>query len=293
MKPTVSVIIPFYNRVDWLEEAVCSVLNQTYKVHEIIIINDGSKENMIEFMKKYDDKIKCILKQNGGPATARNTGIELSTGDYIAFLDSDDIWLPKKLEKQIPPMVEQGAMWSHTSYETFVDGCENDKTKIVRKSMKSFDGDIYPEMLFSCPIATPSVVIKGDVLRNNTQFRFNNSMRYGQDYYLWLNMAARYKILAIDEILTKVRIRGTNASLRSIVQIKVRAIIWKYMNQNRDIYFNKKIPATVKFAFRLSIIGTKILNMCEKVIKNALCLEYISRILYIVPWLIFKYNSKR
>ncbi|MGM0792394.1 MAG: glycosyltransferase family 2 protein [Bacillota bacterium] len=291
MNPKVSVVIPFYNRVDWLEEAVKSVLNQTYDVYEIIVVNDGSRENMDGFLSRYGSKVRYIVKENGGPAKARNIGIELSKGDYIAFLDSDDIWLPQKLEIQIPLMVQRGAIWSHTSYETFVDGDVNGQTKLKKTSM--FNGDIYPEMLPSCNIATPCIVVKGDVIRNDTMLRFNPEMRYGQDSYLWLNLAIRYNILAIDESLTKVRVRGTNAALRARVQLRARAILWKYMRDNKEVYFQKKVPIFVKLAFNLSVFGTAILKMCEKIVKSDFYLENISRALYILPWLIFKANAKK
>ena len=80
---TVSVIIPFYSHIEWLYEAIESVLNQTYPIHEIILVNDGSKEDMTEFLAKYGDKITYVYQENAGPAAARNNGIRRATGDYI------------------------------------------------------------------------------------------------------------------------------------------------------------------------------------------------------------------
>ena len=101
----ISVIIPFYNDYDFFEKAVNSVYNQTYQNFEIIIVNDGSSQSSVEkiqiFLKKKD---KCKLihhSSNLGVSAARNTGIQNSLGEYIAFLDSDDEWLPSKLEHQI------------------------------------------------------------------------------------------------------------------------------------------------------------------------------------------------
>ena len=87
---TVSVIIPFYSNIDWLYEAMDSVLAQTYPIHEVILVNDGSKEDMSEFLTMYGDKIIYLYQDNAGPATARNNGIRHATWDYIAFEDSDD-----------------------------------------------------------------------------------------------------------------------------------------------------------------------------------------------------------
>ena len=94
---SVSVIIPFYNETGWLSEAIESVLRQTYPIHEIIVINDGSKEDVSALLNLYEGKIKYFYKENGGPSSARNLGINLATGDYLSFLDSDDVWLPFSL----------------------------------------------------------------------------------------------------------------------------------------------------------------------------------------------------
>lgn len=292
MKPTVTVVIPFFNNLNWLEQALHSIFEQTYAAHEIIIVNDGSNENMIKFLEKYSEKIIYIYKMNEGPAVARNLGIEMSTGDYIAFLDSDDIWLPEKLEKQINLMEKNQSIWSHTSYEKFVDGsCNNQKRGLINVS--AYNGCIFPKLLASSPIATPCVIVKGEVLRNNRKLRFNNSMRYGQDSYLWVKLAIEYDILAIDEVLTRVRMRGSNAALRATVQLKVRRYIWECLKEFKGDFKGKEIPLLAKISFLLSVIGSKILEKLELIIKKETLLENISRILYFIPWSLFKIVARR
>jgi glycosyltransferase involved in cell wall biosynthesis len=95
--PSVSTIIPVYNREDLVASSIDSILNQTYKCHEIIVVDDGSTDNTLESLKQYQDKIKIIQKDNGGSASARNIGLKHASGDYIAYLDSDDTWHPDKL----------------------------------------------------------------------------------------------------------------------------------------------------------------------------------------------------
>ena len=99
----VSVIVPVYNTSLYLEECLNSIINQTYKNLEIIIVNDNSKDNSLEVISKFKDKrIKLInLKKNVGVAVARNKGVETSTGDYICYMDSDDYWCLDKIEKQV------------------------------------------------------------------------------------------------------------------------------------------------------------------------------------------------
>ena len=101
MKPKVSVVIPTYNSSQFIVETLESVFAQTYKDYEIIVVDDGSTDNTKEVLQPYTSRIKYIYKENGGPASARNVGIKSAQGEYIAFLDSDDRWLPEKLEKHI------------------------------------------------------------------------------------------------------------------------------------------------------------------------------------------------
>jgi glycosyltransferase involved in cell wall biosynthesis len=102
----VSVVIPTYNSAHLLDDALQSVLEQTYKDFEIIVVDDGSTDNTSEVVSKYNDKLHYFRVDNRGPAKARNYGISKATGKYIAFLDADDKWLPTKLEKQVS-MFEQ------------------------------------------------------------------------------------------------------------------------------------------------------------------------------------------
>src|SRR5690349_3602213 len=99
--PKVSVIIPTYNRAQFIARAVDSVLEQTYKDFEIIVIDDGSSDNTQEILKAYEGKIRYVYQQNKGISAARNRGIQEAKGEYIAFLDSDDVWKPEKLSVQV------------------------------------------------------------------------------------------------------------------------------------------------------------------------------------------------
>ncbi len=101
MKPLVSVIIPNYNYEKYITRTIDSVLEQTYKHIEIIVVDDGSKDNSLKVLEKYGHKITVLEQANQGVSLARNTGVAVSSGEYVAFLDADDIWLPAKLEAQM------------------------------------------------------------------------------------------------------------------------------------------------------------------------------------------------
>lgn len=104
--PFFSVIIPVYNRPDLVKEAIQSVLNQDYKDYEIIVVNDGSTDSTLEVLNSYADKIKVFSQENSGVGAARNLGVENSIGNYIAFLDSDDLWVPWTLSSYFEPIVK-------------------------------------------------------------------------------------------------------------------------------------------------------------------------------------------
>ena len=101
MEPLVSVIIPTYNRSRFLGEALDSALNQTYKEQEIIVVDDGSTDGTSQLMREYEPRIRYIYQERSERSSARNRGVSESCGEYIAFLDSDDLWLPEKIERQV------------------------------------------------------------------------------------------------------------------------------------------------------------------------------------------------
>jgi glycosyltransferase involved in cell wall biosynthesis len=103
--PKVSVIVPNYNYGKYIEQAIESVLSQTYKNIEIIVVDDGSTDNSLEVLERYRNKITLITQKNQGVSAARNNGVRASSGEYIAFLDPDDVWLPTKIEKQVSKML--------------------------------------------------------------------------------------------------------------------------------------------------------------------------------------------
>src|ERR1022692_2070993 len=104
--PTVSAVIPTYNRARFVGEAIDSILAQSRPVDEIIVVDDGSTDNTVESLKKYGAAIRCVRHQNNGPSAARNRGVKESKCDFVAFLDSDDLWVPRKNELQLRFLVD-------------------------------------------------------------------------------------------------------------------------------------------------------------------------------------------
>lgn len=227
MSKLVSVIIPFFNGVKWLEEAVESVLGQTYKNIEIIIVNDGSPENIQPFLDKYKEEIIYRYQENQGPAVARNVGMQLASGDYIAFDDADDIWMPKKLEKQISFMEDNGLEWSHTGWYNWWP--ESGKLRRVDNHL-DYD-DMYEQLKVSAYIATPSVVVSRKTMIEHPEIKFPAEFRKGEDTVYYKLLSKHYRLGLVHEPLVKVRMRNDNARKEYIRRFEMRAKAYK---ENKD-----------------------------------------------------------
>ena len=209
LQPLVSVVIPFVGNVDWLREAVESVLAQTLESWELIIVSDEPLSTTTH-LARLDQRISVLPGNATGPAANRNAGIRAAKGEYVAFLDADDLFLAEKLECQLDRMRAQSASFSHTSYEQIgVDG-----TRITYVRSGQFSGDVYPKIFLQCPIATPTVVVRRDLLLENL-FREELHIGQGEDTLQWIALARVATLVGIDTPLSRVRIHGANTALNS------------------------------------------------------------------------------
>lgn len=222
----VSVVIPFYSHAGWLDEALKSACSQTYRPYEIIVVNDGSKEDITRLEKKYKNEVIFVRQKNQGAAAARNHGIDIAKGDIIAFLDADDIWKPVKLEKQIRFMAENSYVWSVTAFETF--GAK--RREYV--APYGYDGLCWEHLYNSCRIGTPAAAVCRKVLKDS---RFAPDMKTGQDTFLWLKLSCQYQLGVLNEPLVKVRMRKGSASKRLDVHIRNRAVLWEKMSVTHEL----------------------------------------------------------
>ncbi|MCX8111401.1 MAG: glycosyltransferase [Syntrophorhabdaceae bacterium] len=189
----VSVIITTYNRRNFLKDAVKSVLNQDYHNKEIIVIDDGSTDRSYEIVR--DLPVRYIYQPNKGISSARNTGITISKGEYIAFLDVDDRWLKGKLSTQIEAMSKTGYLISYTD-EIWL---RNGKRINQKARHRKYSGYIFERCLPLCIISPSSVLIKREVF-SHIGF-FDESLPVCEDYDMWLRISSRYPILFIDKPL--------------------------------------------------------------------------------------------
>ncbi len=201
MDVLVSVIMPVYNSSRFLSRSIESVLKQTYQKFELIIIDDKSTDDSLSISEKYakeETRIRVIaLPFNQGVAQARNRGISEAKGDYIALLDSDDVWLPEKLERQLLLLEKQGASLAYCSYD-FID--END-FQIMKPFIVGAETD-FKKMLYKSVISCSTAVIDAELMKS---YPFESEY-YHEDYALWMKLLSiPVNAVGIPDVLTHYR----------------------------------------------------------------------------------------
>ena len=195
-KPLVSVIIPTYNRGWILREAVDSVLAQDYTDFELIVVDDGSTDDTREILDSYGQDLFVFQQPNKGVSAARNRGLAESRAQLVAFLDSDDLWLPQKLTRQVEFFTINPAALICQTEETWVrDGVRVNPKKRHHK----FSGMIFKPSLALCLVSPSAVMIRKSLF--DTVGLFDDSLPACEDYDLWLRVSCRYPVFLIDEPL--------------------------------------------------------------------------------------------
>lgn len=228
MEGLVSIITPAYNCEKYIGETIESVLKQSYENWELIIVDDCSTDNTKSVVEEYikrDKRIKYYsLDVNSGAAVARTKAMELASGEYIAFLDSDDLWMPNKLEKQISFMKANNYNFTCTSYEQ-VDENGNSLNKVI-KAKKKTD---YNGVLLSCPVGNSTVIYNA---KNLGKFVVPN-IRKRNDDALWLQILKKEKyIYGMPDIVAKYRVRHDSISSNKLSLIKYH---WKLYREIENL----------------------------------------------------------
>ena len=200
----VDVIIPTYNGLPYLKEAMDSILDQTYKNFTVYIVDDGSTDK--DATKKYvdnltDSRVRYMRKSNGGQATARNYGFGKSSSKYVSFIDSDDIWLPDKLRKQVAYLDKHPDMGMVYGYHYVIDWRE----KVVGRVKHNAEGHLYNYLMSGNKISGSAsmVMVRRSVL--DDVGLFHEDFLIGEDWEMWLRVARKYQIGCVHEYLAKLR----------------------------------------------------------------------------------------
>lgn len=223
----VSIITPTYNCGKFIGETIESIQAQTYENWEMVIVDDCSTDNTKEIVEAYiesDSRIKYYcLKTNSGAAVARTTSMKMAEGEYMAFCDSDDLWMPEKLERQLKFMEETGHAFTCTAYEQI----NEEGISLERKIMPKEKCD-YNRLLLDCPVGNSTVMYH---VKKMGKFEVPN-IRKRNDDALWLQMLKKEKyIWGMNDVLMKYRIRQNSISSNKLKVIKYHWILYREVEQ--------------------------------------------------------------
>ena len=200
---SISVVIPAYNCGEYISRSIDSVLTQTLQPNEIIIVDDGSTDNTVQIALQYGPKVKLIQQQNAGPSAARNTGIQAATGEWIAFLDADDDWLPPKLQLQIDLLKRNPQLvWTTANYYRCL--CDENRKAIDFSSKKlqtmlggkEYFSDFLKSYIHGARGHTDTMLIKRKILLEVGMFR--EKLTKAEDLDMWMRIAYRHPQIGVN-----------------------------------------------------------------------------------------------
>ncbi len=206
--PDISVLMSVYNSEEYLAESIKSILNQTFKNFEFLIIDDGSTDKSLEIISSYNDKRIVLIKNknNLGLAASLNKGMKLAKGKYIARMDADDIALPTRLDKQFSFMENNRDIDISGSYVQFFG---NDRDTIVKYPLEN--EDIKARLIFNCAFAHPVVILRKNSFLDKNLF-YDKAVKHAEDYELWSRVAQSCRMANIPEVLLRYRLHKDQVS---------------------------------------------------------------------------------
>jgi glycosyltransferase involved in cell wall biosynthesis len=270
INPLISVVMSVYNSEKYLEEAIDSILTQTYENFEFIIINDGSKDNSLDIIQKYmkkDERIVLISQENKGLPCSLNEGIQKAKGKYIVRMDADDISFPNRLEEQIKFMENNPEIGVSGTYVEFFG---NGTNKIWKTPLG--DEECKCTLLVGSCFAHPSVIIRKNLLLTSKSL-YDLKMYTAQDYALWITLSSYTKFSNIDKVLLKYRKVENSISSKAKRNLEKKfLIVEEYINKNLNA-LNIKNPVIVKSIFCL-LTNSNIFNISKFMILKSIYTVY-------------------
>jgi glycosyltransferase involved in cell wall biosynthesis len=211
--PLVTVVLPTYDRFEFLPSAVQSVFHQTMGDWELVVADDGSGREVRDYLDALNDGVRVrtlFLPHSGNAGRARNAAIAVARAPYIAFLDSDDVWEPRKLERQLAMMrAEQGYHWSYTGV-TFIDDESNPLAVELHRRWTMYRGQVFERILRDpASVRTPTVVVATTQLVRDVG-GFDEAIDSGEDTDLWMRLALRSPACIVGEPLARIRHHAGN-----------------------------------------------------------------------------------
>ena len=248
-EPLVSVIMPSYNAEKYIAESIRSVLDQTYRNVELIIVDDGSTDRTAEIARSFserDARVKYFLQPNQKVASAKNTGIREARGEFLAFIGSDDLWLREKLEQQVVKIAETGVDVLFSEGFLFRDNDTADETRTFSTLKGKFSGEeMFEMLLFDNRVPDLSVLMRRDAAHRAGLFDESPAFYYGcEDYDFWFRMAkAGATFYGMQERLVRYRVHTHSMSGNKVEMMRATiATIKKYMDgpKAQTVALNKR-----------------------------------------------------
>jgi glycosyltransferase involved in cell wall biosynthesis len=243
-QPLISVVIPCYNRQDYIQEAVDSALKQTWENTEVIVVDDGSTDDSVKLLQSYESRIKLFTQPNAGVAAARNTGIHQAKGKWIALLDSDDVWIPNKLESQMALVSRwPDAVLLYTLCST-IDTESKSLGTPPEILDDRFELDSLERLLHHCGPTTSSVVMRRDALiaagSFDVQFEQNGGFA-AEDWELYVRIAERGPFAFAGKCLTHYRVHPDSKSLGDRLRHTIGLVsLRERIDTNRERWLNTR-----------------------------------------------------
>jgi glycosyltransferase involved in cell wall biosynthesis len=269
----VSVIIPTYNRVKFLPACINSVLKQSIPVEEIIVVDNNSSDGTVNYIRDKFKMVRVLIERNKGVSFARNLGILNSKNNWVAFLDSDDEWMPDKIQKQIELIkrLNYKVNFIHTN-EKWV---RNNITLNQKKKHAKKGGYIFQDCLDICKISPSSTLIKKSLF--DQYGLFNTKFKVCEDYELWLRFTSKIEIGYINEVLIK-KNGGHNDQLSKkywgIDRYRIKALEKLIVTNNLTIEY--KVMAVKKLIEKINILILGAINRKNKrILKMYIYKKYI------------------
>ncbi|MBR1391531.1 MAG: glycosyltransferase [Lachnospiraceae bacterium] len=268
-KEHVSIILPTYNRASLIKKAIDSVLEQTYPYFELIVVDDGSTDDTKKQIEEYrDSRIRYVNPgYNQGAAGARNYGIQCAQYDYIAFEDSDDVWRPSKLEKQMQVLVQSTENVGFC-YHKILYHMGNHMQAILPAEtveLEKKSGNIYAQLLWDNLVGCPTILAKRSCIEKTKGF--DTKLKALEDYDFALQMAAHAQAVFIDEILMDARYAtdGVSGNMANYLTASI-LILEKYKKDYLDTdTFRHRLEIILRDSERLGVEG-QVVSLLEKIL---------------------------
>lgn len=254
MKELVTVVIPTYNRAKYIEETIKSVIGQKYPNIEIIVIDDGSTDNTEQVVSKYRSQLTYIHQENSERGASRNHGLRLAKGKFIAFLDSDDLWLPDKISQELEMLQNNPAAGVVYSDALSIDANGRQLKTIKRKT---YSGRVTEKLLENNFISMSAHLAKTDFIRKISGFVEDRNLSGSEDWEMWVRLSTITEFIYLPKTTTKIRTHSENTMSDAKAMNRSMTYALKIMKESNYLTEDQKkiLPKTKAYISLINAIN--------------------------------------